>query len=297
VYFLASLAPPLELRDDPAYIDRVLTELFDAARAVTPTATVSLGAFATYLGQRFPADGDSIDALRRLNVSDLYVACACASEDRAALAGFEGRYLAHLRAVAADEARTAELKQVLLEKLFVGGPSARPKILDYSGKGDLAGWIRVAAVRTSLNLARGRNRDVALDDADALADRATERDPELEPMRNLYRPQFATAIRSAFARLDPRERTMLHQHYVDGLTMDQIGTIYRLHRITVVRRMNRARAHLAEEVRKELSGALQADTRELHSIIRLVRSHLHLSLRAVFGEDRASAAWGLKPGT
>ena len=72
-------------------------------------------------------------------------------------------------------------------------------------------------------------------------------------------------------------------HRLDGLTMDAIGGIYQVHRITVVRWMNQARQALAKETRRELSTRLRVDHQELESIMRLIESQMEVSLRAFLG--------------
>jgi RNA polymerase sigma-70 factor (ECF subfamily) len=76
---------------------------------------------------------------------------------------------------------------------------------------------------------------------------------------------------------------VLRQHYLDGLTMDAVAGLYRVHRITVVRWMNEARAALAKETRRELGARLRVDKRELESILRLIESQIDVTLRAFLG--------------
>ena len=86
-----------------------------------------------------------------------------------------------------------------------------------------------------------------------------------------------------------RDRNLLRQHYLDGLTMETIAPLYQVHRITIVRWMEKARAALGKATRHQLSSRLQVERTELESILRLIDSELDMSVRALLAkktEDR-----------
>ena len=80
------------------------------------------------------------------------------------------------------------------------------------------------------------------------------------------------------ANLAVRERALLRYSVVDGLTLDEIGAIYRAHKSSVSRWLSRARARLWQETRAALQTRLAIDEVDLESIVRLLRSGLDLSL-------------------
>jgi len=156
-----------------------------------------------------------------------------------------------------------------------------PKIGDYSGRGDLGGWVRVVAMRVALNLARGKTREVELEESDRLADGAAgSDDAELGLLKKLYQAEFREAFQQALTGLPVRDRNMLRQHYIDGLTLEQIGAVYQVHRVTMVRRMTETRKELATETRRRLKAKLRVSRGELDSIMRLLQSQLDVSIRA-----------------
>ncbi len=76
---------------------------------------------------------------------------------------------------------------------------------------------------------------------------------------------------------------------MDGLNIDEIGAIYRVHRVTAYRWLEKARDALVKHTQKLLAAQLKVEKREFDSIMRLIRSQLHLSLVRHLGEgaDRA----------
>jgi len=71
---------------------------------------------------------------------------------------------------------------------------------------------------------------------------------------------------------------MLRFCFVDNLGLDAIGRIYGLSKSAVSRRLARARAIMLSDVKQRLEGELGIAASELESIVKLVRSQLHLSL-------------------
>ena len=104
-------------------------------------------------------------------------------------------------------------------------------------------------------------------------------DPEISLLRERYREQVHAALREAIAQLPERQRNVLRQYYIDGLTIDQLAALYRVDRATTARWVVASRSAVLAGVRTELTAALGASTEEIDSILRLVRSQLELSLR------------------
>ncbi len=254
-------------------------KICEAARAARPALALDDAAFAAYLQERPERLEASPD-----HAGDLALSFACVQGDVAALRALDAEYLT--RVVHALPARhrndAAEIVQHLRDKLLVPDATGRVKIGDFTGRGGLSGWLRVAAVRVALNLERGKKHEVALDENRALAERASG-DLEIDHLKKKYRTEFREAFTAALGALDARPRNLLRQHYLDGLTMEAIGGIYQVHRITVVRWMEGARAGLAKETRRELGARLRVDRNELDSILRLIESQMDVSLRAFLG--------------
>jgi RNA polymerase sigma-70 factor (ECF subfamily) len=259
----------------------LLLEIVRAAREAWPGVDLAPALFLPYLSERMPAEETAERALPQMCTSDLYLACACARGDERALAVFEDRCLSVVDSalprlgVSADG--VAEVKQHLRQSLLVAdqGP---PRIEQFAGRGDLRSWVRVIAVREALAMRRQRERDRPLDDqwlAEALLPGA---DPELEQLKNVYRSEFKKAFDLALLQLDDRGRTLLRQQFIDRLTIDELATLYRVHRATISRWLERARLRVVDRTRAHLRRHFGVQPHELDSILRLIRSQLHVSI-------------------
>jgi RNA polymerase sigma-70 factor (ECF subfamily) len=252
-----------------------VAEMVAAARAARPDLALDEVAFRRFLRAR----PGRLEPGARAHAGDLALAFACTRGDAAALRALENDHLARMAEIlpARYRAEASEVAQTLRDRLLV-----QSKIQDFTGRGDLRSWLRVAAVRVALNLERRRRREVALPEDHALEDRAAI-DLELAHLKRRYRREFKEAFTAALAVLEPRARNLLRQHYLDGLTMDAVARLYRVHRITVVRWMNDARTSLAKETRRELRARLRVDKHELESILRLIESQIDVTFRAFLG--------------
>jgi RNA polymerase sigma-70 factor (ECF subfamily) len=271
-------------------LDELLNEVVSAGRTAWPEVDVDTGDFLSYVAERITESGSPQQVLRGVRAADLYLACACARGNGTAIAALEATYFARLEPAlprAPDpRAFASEVRAALRERLFVAAAGDTPKITEYSGRSDLAGWLRVVAVRLALNLLRKDKRNVAGSHDEMIAALpAPGDDPELLHLKGKYKSEFRQALVEAAAALSVRDRNLLRQHHVDGLGMEQLAELYHVHRVTAVRWVVRARETLASETRRALRRRLRVDKQELDSIMRLVRSRLDMSIKTLLNEQ------------
>jgi len=277
-----SASDPGDLAVWTAEIGNVLSH----AALAWPGVTVDPDAFARALGEKVAEhDGDPHAVLARLHPVDLFLAHACAGGDATAIHILHDRLLPEvipaLRHLGADPATIADVTQHMLETLLVGDDTRPPRIAGYGGRGDLTSWLRSVAVRTALKLmARDRRSAGSDDDIDGLL---LVDDPALAHLKQKYAAELSSALRDALSALSVRQRMLLRLHYVDGLTVDQLGRMYRVHRATAARWVAAAREALFEETRARVESVGVAGN-ELTSIVRLVQSQIHLSLTRLLQE-------------
>lgn len=259
-----------------------LSALIAAGRAAWPELSLSSDDFLRYLGERLPEDARLPGALDGVNGVDLHLSCCCALQRPRSLEAFERHCLAALPAAlsrfsTSDEFHD-EVRQAVRERLFVRKPGVRARIEDYAGRGSLAGWVRVVAVRLAVDLLRQRGKQPATVEDDVLQTLATGADPELRILADRYREEVKAAFRESFAALSAAERNLLRLHHLDGLTIDDLAAMKRVHRSTVARRIARCCELVAASTHRILVERLGIAPSQVDSVMRLVRSQLDLSL-------------------
>jgi RNA polymerase sigma-70 factor (ECF subfamily) len=193
-----------------------------------------------------------------LHLSDLALACACEDGHSAAWDHLviELRPILYraARAIAGeDEGR--ELADSLWAELFgleERDGRRRSLLAYYHGRSALASWMRAVLSQRHVDRVRARRRlDPLPDDAgDRLADthQAEPPDPKSGPLA----AALAGALRAAISNLDADDRLRLAMYYGQGLTLAQIGRLFKEHEATVSRKLDRTRKRLREAVERDL---------------------------------------------
>lgn len=193
------------------------------------------------------------DAAEAVDAGELYLACGCADGVEAA-----GRVLArdYLPAVKRRLARMGlapadidEVGQRVFERLLEPGPDGGGvRLIRYAMQGRLRSLMVVTATNIAVDGFRRAGRQK--DDQEALLELAGAADPRSELMRRQGQEVFKTAMQSGLEALDPRARTVLRFHLIDGLGLDEIADYYQVHRVTVSRWLAAAREAIIERARE-----------------------------------------------
>jgi RNA polymerase sigma-70 factor (ECF subfamily) len=260
-----------------------ISRAFEAARAAWPGVAVDPERFAREVRGRLEGDVP----LASLHTGDLYLTVACAAGDPRALATFEAELGPDvLRALGKLRLRgpaAVELHQRIRHKLFVAEAGAAPRIAAYSGRGPLRAWLRALVVHEALSDHRRREREEHETDS-VLGELAAGDDPELAQIRARYAAPFRDAFREALAGLSPRDRNVLRLVYTDALSVEQVGLMYGVHRVSVSRWLGQTRRELLEQTRSRLRERLHVDEAELASLTRLCLSQIDVSLDRLLAE-------------
>jgi RNA polymerase sigma-70 factor (ECF subfamily) len=213
---------------------------------------------------------------------ELYLAVACARGDRAALDVFDAQYAPSVKQalrrleLSADD--HADVMQLVRVRLVVAQEGKTPRIVEYAGSGRLGALVYVAATRIALNLLRARQR---IDDSDLTA--LDPADPDgLDLADQLGKQEYRAELRTAFAeavhQLEKKERTLLRLSVIDGMSIDELGTMYRVHRATVARWIASARDRLTELARDRFLALTGLSASDLASVGELVASQIQVSM-------------------
>jgi RNA polymerase sigma-70 factor (ECF subfamily) len=250
--------------------------------AARPSVAASAVEFAESVGDSVADADDIATAIAALHAGDLWLATACASADAVAIVELDA-VLSSLRPTLAHMGANAEAVDELLQqmrtRLLVAAPERPPRIRGYRGRGDLRSWLKVALVRDAVRALRSNARAAREEDDDEIERLMDpEGDPEMRGLQDSYRTAFRAAFERALAMLPVRDRNVLRYHLVEGLSIDDIGAIYRVHRATSARWLVRIRERLYDATRAELMRDLAVTPAELDSVLRLIRSRLDASV-------------------
>jgi RNA polymerase sigma-70 factor, ECF subfamily len=229
---------------------RVLTNAMDDARRRWPHVALDAGPFASFVRERL-AGGDEAASIDRLQMLDLYLACACARGLAPATAAFREAYLPHVRSSLRCLDMDAETIDGVAHGLFDelldrthGGP---PGISRYGGRSSLLAWVLVKATRKALTVRERQGRPSERGSMNAIV-----ADPELARLKVLYRESFHAAFREAARGLSSRERNLLRYRFVERLTIEEVARLYGLERRTALEWQDRACRALIDGTRGRL---------------------------------------------
>jgi RNA polymerase sigma-70 factor (ECF subfamily) len=221
-----------------------------------------------------------------LRLEELTLARACAAGNERAWQDFINRYRQKLYSMALhitrDGAHAAELADSLFADLYgvnARDGARRSKLVFYTGRGSLEGWLRTVMAQEFINRYRKQKRMVSLEEqteegvqfAAAVSDptRASDRasDQRLE-----------AATDEALAELSSEDRFTLASYYLDGRTLAEIARTLGLHESSVSRRLERLATGLRKRIlaglrmqgmsHAQATEALETDVRDLQVNLR-----------------------------
>jgi RNA polymerase sigma-70 factor (ECF subfamily) len=205
-----------------------------------------------------PPRSDQIERhLSALHLEDLALACGCAEGHDAAWEHFvrEHRPALYRAADALDRTGGArELADALYAELFglTERDGKRLSLFRYfHGRSSLATWLRAVLAQRYVDGIRSARRLDPLpadDGTGALPASGHAIDSE----RARFHATMSEAIKTAVARLGPKDRLRLSCYYAQGLTLAQIGRGLGEHEATTSRHLARTRRDIRDDVDRQL---------------------------------------------
>lgn len=266
---------------DAEALGAVIESAVRVARAAWPELTLDEESFAQRLGEVMDgASADLTSELAKVQAPDLYLAHACLAGDEGAHRSIARLHFARVREWVAHVDRSAafadDVRQEAYRRLLVGD-DAPGKLVEYTGRGALGAFIRVFATRLARKMKRRKAEAGGHDEPSEML-QAPDLDPEVALLRRRYAKEFSDAFRAVLATLEPDERNVLKLHYIDGLSIEEVGTAYRVSRATAARWLAKAKQRVTDETQRALAERLGASAPGAASLFGLVRSQLDASL-------------------
>jgi RNA polymerase sigma-70 factor (ECF subfamily) len=198
-----------------------------------------------------------------LRLEELALARGCAAGNERAWQDFISRYRQKLHSIALHITRDATHGVELADSLFgdLYGVNARDgvrnsKLIFYTGRGSLEGWLRTVMAQEFINRYRKQKRTVSLEEQteDGVQFAAAVPDPANTSGQHLETATIEAATDEALAELSSEDRFTLASYYLDGRTLSDIARTLGLHESSVSRRLDR----LSTGIRKRILTGLQA---------------------------------------
>ena len=287
--FVRGIAGAYDLGEtDLAGLASALQVHLERARSRWPGVEVSGEEYAEHLARCAPESTQPLSTLEHLHTDDLYLALACSRGDRSALASLESEVMIHapkaIARVDGSEPFVAEAVEEVRVRLLVGDKRP-PRIAGYAGRGPLASWVMVSAVRVAYDLKRRRHQEVPSDQPGL--ELVFDDQPELRILRDQVKAPFAAAFRAALAGLEAKERNVLRLYMMEDVSAEAIGKMYGVHRATVARWIGTARHSVQKETRTRLRAQLDIGDDTFDSLMRQLSSTLDVSLVSNLAEGMA----------
>ena len=191
-----------------------------------------------------PSIGEIRDFIGQLQHSDLYLALACALGNEQAWQRFDREYRPFIERLARHLARTGADAEEVIDSVYTELFGTRivdgvrvSKFKSYTGRGTLRGWLRAVVTNAVVDLYRGRQSEISLDNWSESGGEARER-PSFRTQphraeetmlatvaRERYRSVTVSALDEALSALDDHEKLLLLYYHVDGLKLREIARI------------------------------------------------------------------------
>lgn len=217
-----------------------------------------------------------------LKLEELALARGCGDGNERAWEVFVSKYQQKLHAIALQITRDAVHAAELADSLFADlyGMSTREgvrhsKLIFYTGRGSLEGWLRTVMAQEFINRYRKRKRNVSLEEQEEEGMQFSAPDPEPVVAADT---RLAAATDQALNELSSEDRYVLAAYYLDRRTLAEIARILGLHESSISRRLDRVSTALRKRILACLRGlgmshaqaveALETDVRDLQVDIR-----------------------------
>jgi len=225
---------------------------------------------------------EACDFCATLRLEELALARACAAGNERAWQDFISRYQTKLHSMALHITRDAVHASELADSMFADlyGMNTRDgarysKLVFYTGRGSLEGWLRTVMAQEYINRYRKQKRNLSLDEQSEEGAQFTAPDPEPIIAAD---PRLTAATDQALAELSSEDRYVLAAYYLDGRTLADIARTLKLHESSISRRLDRVSSALRKRIlgclreqgmsHAQATEALDTDVRDLQVDIR-----------------------------
>ena len=205
---------------------------------------------------------------------DLCLILACEKGDESAWEDLVANFDSAVRSAARKMSQNAEDAEDLAGSIWAELYGLRQdtdgrkksKLVYYSGRGSLAGWLRAVVSQLAVDEYRKQSRFVQIEenrDFENLADEASNNssnnsvlhhadDPEAMLVKKQAADDVSKALKAAVEMLDPEDRLILQLYYFDDLKLKDIAASFGYHEATASRKISRLHSEIRKSVERSL---------------------------------------------
>jgi RNA polymerase sigma-70 factor, ECF subfamily len=238
------------------------------------------------------------DFFSRLHAEDLVLARMCAAGNERAWEVFLLRFREKLydvaRQITREDSAGRELADSVYADLF--GTKTRDgervcKLVSYSGRGSLDGWLRTVLAQEYVNTYRRQRKTVSLDEEseDGVQFAAAAAEDSSVPLD----PRLRSATDEALRSLSPEDRFVLASYFLDQRTLAQIARALSLHESTISRKVEKLTKAVRKQILKNLMREGMSRRQAEEALSGDVRD-LTLDIRASLAQDSVAVAFSDK---
>ncbi len=244
-----------------------ILEAYERCQRRYPTVQLPIETFQTRLDEILSSEEYPVDAFARIHLEDLFLATACAHDDRVAWEHFADDYLPILKNFAAHACGNSSDGEDLAQEITTKLLKEKRRLAGYNGRASLANWLRVAVSHAAVDRFRRTKRQTSLEDLDnsaALADPV--KDDAEESLDSRWGPVISAIANECLGQFSAHDRLLLGLYYLQSVPLKDIGRQFGIHEATAYRWLDRMRRDIKKQVERQLRKKYRLSSREMQTL-------------------------------
>jgi RNA polymerase sigma-70 factor, ECF subfamily len=241
---------------------QAILKTFERCQRRFPAVRLSIEAFQSRVDEilslkMLPAgSAERAEAFAKIHHEDLYLAIACAHNDRVAWEHFADDCLPLLRKFAAQACSSAVEGEDLAQEIIAKLLNDKKRLAGYNGRGSLANWLRVAVAHAAVDRFRRAKKQTSLEELQENGNPAVLADPvrhdDEEALDSRWGPIISAIANECLGKLPARNRLLLCLYYLQSVPLKNIGRRFGISEATAYRWLDRMRREIKKRVEREL---------------------------------------------
>jgi len=253
-----------------------ISEAFERCQRRYPTLRVPQEAFEARINEILSADlplagkDARAETFSRLHHEDLYLAIACAANDRIAWEYFADDFVPLIRRFAGQACSNPGDADDLAQEITARLMKDKERLGGYNGRGSLSGWLRVAVSHAAIDRFRRTNKTTSLEELEQRGVSIPVQIQESEDREARIDSRWGNAmgkiLQEILMALPARDRLILSLYYLRSVSLKEIGRQFGVHEATASRWLEHTRHDIRKQVERELHRRHQLTSREIQSL-------------------------------